>query len=61
MFNFFKKRNKQDPHKYKMLCKNCDIFFESEDPRFETCPACKQWKRVEVYSLIDKETGQELR
>lgn len=59
MFNFL--RRKKDPYKYKMLCKNCDIFFEIENPSKRTCPVCKQSKRVEIYSLIDKETNQEIR
>ena len=59
MFNFLKR--KKDPYKYKMLCKNCDIFFEIEDPSRGVCPVCGQSKRVETYSLIKKETGQEIR
>jgi len=59
MFAFLK-RNK-DPYKYKMLCKNCDIFFEVQDPQKRVCPVCEQSRRVETYSLINKETGKEIR
>lgn len=59
MFNFFKK--KKSPYKYKMLCKNCDIIFESENPRSAVCPVCNQFRRVETYAIINKETGQEIR
>jgi rubrerythrin len=59
MFNFFKK--KESPYKYKMLCKNCDIIFESENPRSAVCPVCNQFRRVETYAIINKETGQEIR
>ena len=60
MFNFLKRR-KSDPYKYKMLCKNCDIFFETEDPYRKVCLVCKQSKKVDTYSVIDKETGKEIR
>lgn len=60
MFNFFKRKSK-DPYTYKMLCKNCDVFFERENPRDKKCPVCGQSKRVETYSLINKETGKETR
>jgi rRNA maturation endonuclease Nob1 len=61
MFNFLKRHKKVDPYKYKMLCKNCDIFFETESSYKKTCPVCGQSKRVETYSLINKETGKEIR
>ena len=60
MFNFLK-RKQTDPYEYKMLCKNCDIFFKRKNPKEKRCPACNQFNRVETYSLIDKETGQEIR
>lgn len=60
MFKFFK-RKKEDPYKYKMLCRNCDIFFEVDNPNKKNCPVCGQSKRVDTYSLISKETGQEIR
>ena len=44
MFNFLKHK-KDDPYIYKMLCKNCDIFFKVKD----------------TYSLIHKETGKEIK
>lgn len=61
MFNFLKRHKKNDSYIYKMLCKNCDIFFETKNPDKRVCPSCGQSKRVEVYSLINKETGKELR
>lgn len=60
MFNFFKRKQK-DPYIYKMLCKNCDVFFERENPRQKVCPVCDSSNRVETYSLISKETGKEIR
>lgn len=60
MFNFLKHK-KDDPYIYKMLCKNCDIFFKVKDPRERVCPCCGQFKRVETYSLIHKETGKEIK
>lgn len=56
-FDRFKK--KEDPCKYKMLCKNCDVFFEVEDPRKKDCPVCSTSNRVDVYSVINKKTGKE--
>ena len=49
---------KEDPYTYKMFCKNCDIFFEIDDPRDKECPYCEQSDRVSVYSLIDKKTSK---
>lgn len=61
MFNFFKYK-KENPYKYKMLCRNCDIFFKTDNPeKVRECPVCGQSKRVEVYSLVNKETGQEIK
>lgn len=56
--NCFKK--KENPYKYKMLCKNCDIFFEVDDPsRERKCPVCGTSNRIDTYSVINKETGKE--
>lgn len=57
----FKWKKKTDPYRYKFLCRNCDILFESDDPLARACPACKQNRRVELYSIIKKETNKEIR
>jgi len=60
MFNFSKRKQK-DPYKYKMLCRTCDIFFESDNPKKNRkCPACGTSTHVDTYSLINKETGKEI-
>ena len=61
MFNFFKRKQK-DPNKYKMLCRTCDIFFKVDDPKRErTCPVCGTADKVDTYSVINRETGEEYR
>lgn len=58
--NFFNRFKKQDPYKYKMLCKKCDIFFETDDPkRKRLCPVCGTQDKVDTYSLVNKKTGKE--
>jgi hypothetical protein len=59
LFDFF--RQKEDPYTYKMLCKNCDVFFEVESPELKQCPYCKQSNRTELYCLINKATRKETR